>query len=81
MLEQVGEAGAAPDLVLRAHVVPDVHGHDRRLAVLVDDDGQAVVEPPQRVGNVHGAGSACAGAGERVDGEEDERPAGRQAGA
>ena len=56
VLEQVGEAGAAPDLVLRAHVVPDVHRHDGRLAVLVHDDGQAVVELPQRVGDVHAGG-------------------------
>ena len=44
MLEQVSEARLAGRLVLRADVVPDRDGDDRRLAVLVDDDAQAVVE-------------------------------------
>ena len=42
MLEQVGEAGLARDLVLGADVVPDVHGHDGREVVLGDDQAQAV---------------------------------------
>ena len=42
VLEQVGEAGLARDLVLGADVVPDVHGHDGREVVLDDDQAQAV---------------------------------------
>ena len=42
VFEQVGEPGLAGLFVLRADVVPDVDGHDRRLAVGVDDDGQAI---------------------------------------
>ena len=44
VLEQVGEAGLAGHLVLRADVIPNRDGDDRRLAVLVHDDAQAVVE-------------------------------------
>ena len=44
MLEQVREAGLAGHLVLRADVVPDRDRDDRRFAVLVHDDAQAVVE-------------------------------------
>jgi hypothetical protein len=42
VLEQVREARAARGLVLAAHVVPDVHRHDRRLVVGVHDHAQAV---------------------------------------
>jgi hypothetical protein len=44
MLEEMGKAGPAPLLVLRADVVPDVHGHDGGLVVLVNDHSEAVVE-------------------------------------
>ena len=44
MLEQMGEAGLALGLVLGADIVPDADADDRRLVVLVDDDGEAVVE-------------------------------------
>ena len=44
VLEQVREARLARLLVLRADVIPDVHRDDRRLVVLVDDQGEAVVE-------------------------------------
>ena len=52
MLEQMGEAGLAVGLVLRADIVPDRDRDDRRLAVLVDDDPEAVVEGELLVGNV-----------------------------
>ena len=52
MLEQMGEAGLAVGLVLRADIVPDGDCDDRRLAVLVDDDLEAVVEGELLVGNV-----------------------------
>ena len=52
VFEQVGEAGGAGGLVLGADIVPDGHGHDGGLAVLVDDDGQAVVELEPRPGDV-----------------------------
>ena len=42
MLEEVGEAGPARRLVLRADVVPEVDGDDRRQVVGRDDDAQAV---------------------------------------
>ena len=44
MLEQMGEAGLALRLVLRPDIVPGADRDDRRLVVLVDQDGQAVVE-------------------------------------
>ena len=42
VLEQMREAGAALRLVLGADIVPDADRDDRRLAVVVDDDAQAV---------------------------------------
>ncbi|MCY1436299.1 hypothetical protein D9M71_524180 [compost metagenome] len=42
VFEQVRKAGAAGRFVLAAHVVPDVHRHDRRLAVGVHHHAQAV---------------------------------------
>ena len=42
MLEQMRKAGLALRLVLRADIVPDADRDDRRLVVLVDDDGQPV---------------------------------------
>ncbi len=44
VLEQVCEARVAPGLVLGAHVVHEVHGHDRRGTVHLHDDPQPVVE-------------------------------------
>ncbi len=44
VLEQVREPRPARDLVLRAHVVPDVDGGDRARVVFVDDHLQSVVE-------------------------------------
>src|SRR5690606_22405297 len=44
VLEEMGEAGLALRLVLRAHVIPNADRDDRRLAILVDDHAQAVVE-------------------------------------
>jgi len=44
VLEQMGEAGLAPHLVLRADVVPEVDRDHRSEVVLGDDDPQAVGE-------------------------------------
>jgi hypothetical protein len=44
VFEKVGETRPSGLLVLRAHVVPDVHRHDGRLVVLVDDQREAVVQ-------------------------------------
>ena len=44
MFEQVRETGFPGFFVLGANVIPDIHGHDRRLVVFVDDQAQAVVE-------------------------------------
>ena len=69
MLEQVGEAGAAGGLVLGADIVPDADRDDRRLAVLMDDDAQAVgegeglvrdVDPLDQRGDRIGGAAACA---------------------
>ena len=54
VLEEVSEAGPARHLVLRADVVPDVHGDDRRLVVLVHQQGEAVREDEALIGNVDG---------------------------
>ena len=59
MLEQMREAGPAGRLVLRADIVPDGDRDDRRLAVLVDDDAQAVVEGEGLVRDVDPAGRAA----------------------
>ena len=52
VLEEVGEAGLARDLVLRADVVPDVDRDDGREVVLGDDQAEAVGEA--LVGEGHG---------------------------
>ena len=44
MLEQVREAGLARPFVLRADVIPQVHGDDRARAVFVKEDVESVVE-------------------------------------
>ena len=44
VLEEVGEAGLAPDLVLGSDVVPEVDRDDGGQVVLGDDDAQSVVE-------------------------------------
>src|SRR6267378_3621795 len=56
MLEQVREPRAAGPLVLRAHVVPDVHGDDRRLVVLVDQQRQTVFQHETLIRNGDGRG-------------------------
>ncbi len=60
VLEEVGEAGAALDLVAGAHVVPEADGGDRGEVVLGEDDAQAVGQA------VLGDGDASAGGGGRV---------------
>ena len=44
VLEQMREARLARILILRADVVPDVGRDNRRLAIFVDDDAQAIVQ-------------------------------------
>ena len=60
VLEQVGEAGLAGDLVLRADAVPDVDRDDRREVVLGDDQAEAV-------------GQALVGEGDDRDGHAADR--------
>lgn len=52
VFEQVGETGLAFRFVGRTHAIPDRHGDDRRLAVLVDNDGEPVFELEALVRNV-----------------------------
>ena len=52
VLEQVGKAGFPRLLVLRSHVVPGVHSHDGGLVVLMNKDGQAIVEYKLGVGDI-----------------------------
>jgi hypothetical protein len=52
VFEQVGEARAAGRFVGRTDAIPDGDGNDRRLAVLVDNDRQAVLELEALVRNV-----------------------------
>ena len=58
VLEQVGEAGPARPLVLRPHVVPHVHGDDRRLVVLMDDQRQTIGQHVAGEGDVDGRSGA-----------------------
>jgi hypothetical protein len=50
VLEEVREAGATRPLVLGSDVIPKVYRHDRYVAVLMDDDIQAVGERAFGVG-------------------------------
>ncbi|MNE56842.1 hypothetical protein D3C80_1517780 [compost metagenome] len=69
MFEQVGEARTAGRLVLGPHVIPDVDRHDRRLVVLVDDQGQTVRQHHLGEGDVHiGQGRQGCGGGPALDG-------------
>src|SRR3546814_7896189 len=52
MLEQMGKARLALGLVLRSDAIPHRHRDDRRLAILVDDHAQAVVEREGFVWNI-----------------------------
>ena len=53
VLEEVREAGAARRLVLRPHVIPHVHRHDRAVVILVNDHRQAVWQRVAGVGDLH----------------------------
>jgi hypothetical protein len=44
VLEQMCEAGLSGPLVLRSHVIPEVHGDDRARAIFVEEDLESVVE-------------------------------------
>ena len=54
VLEQMGEPGLARFLVLRADVIPDVHGHDGRLVIFVDKQRQSVIKDEAGVWNIDG---------------------------
>ena len=54
VLEQMSETGAARPLVLGADVIPDIHRDDRRLVILMDDQGQPVGQHEALKGNVEG---------------------------
>ena len=51
MFEQMRETGLAPGLVLRPDIIPGADRDHRRLAILVDDDGEAIVELERRMRN------------------------------
>ncbi len=61
MFEQMGKARPAGALVLGAHVVPEVDGHDGGLGVPVHDDPQAVVQGELAIGNIHRRSQHAAG--------------------
>src|SRR5690606_34454311 len=65
VLEQVGEAAAAGRFVLAADVVPDVHRHDRRLAVGVHHHAQAIGQGELLVRDQHLAAGRGTGGGIR----------------
>ena len=44
VLEEMREPRLPQALILRADVVPEIHRDDRRLAIGMDDDGQAIVQ-------------------------------------
>ena len=44
VFEQMSEASLARSLISGTHVVPECDRHDRRLAILVHDDPEAVVQ-------------------------------------
>ena len=69
VLEQVRKAGLAGRFVGRADVVPDAHGDDRRLVVLVHDHGQPVRQGETRERDV----DIVAGGGCRADEAEREQ--------
>ena len=56
VLEEMREAGAARPLVLGADVIPDVHGHDRHVMILVDDHVETVGERALGEGKIDVAG-------------------------
>ena len=60
VLEEVGEPAPPGGLVLGADVVPHVDGYDGRLVVLVDDEGEPVVEGERLVRDVGDAGEGAA---------------------
>jgi len=63
VLEKMGESGFSGFLVFRADMVPNVEGHDRGFVILVDDDGQAVVQDRLVEGNVGRGGQLSEGQG------------------
>ncbi len=53
VLKEVGKTGPSGTFVLGAHVIPDVHGHNGRLAIFVYNDSQAVFKNDRLVRNLH----------------------------
>jgi hypothetical protein len=53
VLEKMGEARPTSLFVLRADVIPHVHGHDGRFVIFVDYDGKPVVEHELLIGNIY----------------------------
>ncbi len=53
VFEQVREAGLPLRLILGAHIVPGSDGDDRRLAILVDQNSEPIVERELLVRNLH----------------------------
>jgi hypothetical protein len=75
MLEQMGKAGLAGRLMLRADIIPDRDSDDRRLAIGMNDDAQAVFQRELGIGDVdladergggHLRGSPVTGVGQKA---------------
>ncbi len=69
MLKQVSKAPLTHGFILRANLVPDIHRHNRRLAILIDDHRQAVRQGESFIGNgdfwqgLSGCRGGCGGGG------------------
>ena len=70
VFEEMREPRASLGFVLRAHVVPEVHGDGRQTMILVEDHGQAVVESVLLEGHRDFLG---VGHGAHEEGDRDDR--------
>ena len=53
VFEKMGESRLPGFLILRANVIPDVYGNDRRLVVLMNQDREAVLKDELLIRNVN----------------------------
>ncbi|OPZ80333.1 MAG: hypothetical protein BWY77_01125 [bacterium ADurb.Bin431] len=72
VLEEMGETGLAGLFILGADMIPDIKGDDRGFMVLVDDDGEAVIEDEFLIGDFDllGLEQGDHAGGEEQDGQQ-----------